>query len=378
MKRREFLRLGAVAAALPAARAFGSGEEAGGEMPPWAGPKMAEAVARFKAWKGKDEVVAFTFVTDVHSYLTEISPKPLFSNSRYHVLFAQAVADMAECDFLVDGGDHDYDNGRPSPEEALMRMAVTKHVYEGYKAKPVLFCLGNHDHGSFPPDRKSPRPISSELFGDTFNGLAEKHGFKLVFGENRSWGYYDVPGKKFRAIFCNTSDDGYYGFSVSQLDFIKNALHSMPEDWTGAAFGHFCVFSEIGHWKSFGSTEAKRRAEFMSVLEGFVKERPNSFAGYFCGDSHFDNEMEWRGVNWTIFQGYGGVGRASKPWGARTVPFSRAKDMLFDIVAVKPSVGEFKIFRVGAGGPACDRLCVYHNSFPKPGQPQAAKKPPKA
>ena len=96
-----------------------------------------------------------------------------------------------------------------------------------------------------------------------------------------------------------------------------------------------------------------------------MKKRPNSFAGYFCGDSHFDNEMEWRGVNWTVFQGYGGVGRAAKPWGARTVAFSRAKSMLFDIVAVKPSVGEFKIFRVGAGGPACDRLCVYHNKFPK-------------
>ncbi len=73
--------------------------------------------------------------------------------------------------------------------------------------------------------------------------------------------------------------------------------------------------------------------------------------------------MELRGVNWTIFQGYGGVGRANKPWGARTVPFSRANNMLFDIVAVKPSVGEFKIFRVGAGGPACDRLCVFHNRF---------------
>jgi len=238
-------------------------------------------------------------------------------------------------------------------------------VYEGYTAKPVLFCLGNHDHGSYPADKKSPRPISSALFGDTFNGLAEKHGFKLAFGENKSWGFYDVPGKKFRAIFCNTSDDGYYGVSVSQLDFIKKALETMPEGWTAAAFGHYCVFSEIGHWKNPNMTlfSCKRRKEFMDVLESFVKTRPNAFAGYFCGDSHFDNEMELRGVNWTIFQGYGGVGRANKPWGARTVSFSRAKDMLFDIVAVKPSVGEFKIFRVGAGGPSCDRLCVFHNRF---------------
>ena len=363
MNRREFLKLGAVAVALPAAKTIGAGAAGAGALPPWAEGQIDEAVARFRAWKGKDEVISFTFVTDVHSHLEEIPPVPDFSNSRFHVLFAQAAADRAGCDFLVDGGDHDYDLGRPSNEQVFKRVAVTEHVYCQYAAKPVLFCLGNHDHG-FAASGK-PRPISSQLFGDTFNGIAEKHGFKLVFGENRSWGYYDVPGKKFRAIFCNTSDDGYYGFSVSQLDFVKNALESMPDDWTAAAFGHFCVFTEIGHWKSFGSTEAKRRAEFMAVLQEFVKKRPNSFAGYFCGDSHFDNEMEWRGVNWTVFQGYGGVGRAAKPWGARTVAFSRAKSMLFDIVAVKPSVGEFKIFRVGAGGTACDRLCVYHNKFPK-------------
>ena len=173
MNRREFLKLGSVAAALPAVRSVGAVTK--GELPPWAEAKIDEAVARFRAWKGKDEVVAFTFVTDVHSHLLEIAPKPDFSNSRYHVLFAQATADRAGCDFLVDGGDHDYDNGRPSPEDALKRMAVTKHVYEGYAAKPVLFCLGNHDHGSFPADKKSPRPISSELFGDTSSVPMNRH-----------------------------------------------------------------------------------------------------------------------------------------------------------------------------------------------------------
>ena len=66
MNRREFLKLGSVAAALPAVRSFGA--EAGG-LPPWAEAKIDEAVTRFRAWKGKDEVVAFTFVTDVHSHL---------------------------------------------------------------------------------------------------------------------------------------------------------------------------------------------------------------------------------------------------------------------------------------------------------------------
>ena len=366
MKRRDFLKLGAIASVSPVFGVQTVETKTVSSLPDWAEAKINEAVARYKAWKGTDETIAFTFMTDVHSRLTEKATTPDFANSRYHVLFAQAAADRAGCDFLVDGGDHDYDNGRPSPEDALKRMAVTESVYHDYTNKPVLFCLGNHDHGSYPADRKSPRPISSELFGDTFNGLAEKHGFKLVFGANRSWGFYDVPDKKFRAIFCNTSDEGYYGLSMSQIEFIRNSLGSMPSDWTAALFGHFCVFNEIGHWKQYQNGDvAKNKQAFMATLEAFAKERPNSLCGYFCGDSHFDNELEFHGVNWTISQGYGGVGRADLPWGARYLPFSRSKDMLFELVAIKPSVGEFKVFRVGAGGAAFDRTCVYFNKFAK-------------
>ena len=119
MKRREFLKLGAGVAALSVLKGQAVETPHAGFLPDWAEAKINEAVARYKAWKGADETIAFTFMTDVHSRLTEKAAKPDFTNSRYHVLFAQAAADRAGCDFLVDGGDHDYDNGRPSPEEAL-------------------------------------------------------------------------------------------------------------------------------------------------------------------------------------------------------------------------------------------------------------------
>lgn len=356
--RRDFLKLGAGAAMAPVLGAVAA--PAAGALPDWANAQIDETVARFKAWKGADETVAFTFMTDVHAYLTEIPAAPNFANSRFHALFAQAAAVRAGGDFLVDGGDHDYDNLCKSDEEALKRMAVTEHVYKDFAQLPVLFCLGNHDHGPF-LGRKT-RPITSERFGDVFNGLAERHGHKLAFGANKSWGAYDVPGKKFRAIFCNTSDEGYYGFSQAQVDFVKNALETLPEGWKAAAFGHYCVFDEIGHWKRYqGGAGITRKKEFMTTLEAFAKKRPKDLVGYFCGDSHFDNEMELRGVNWTISQGYGGVGPADKPWGARTVPFSRAKSMLFELVGVKPAVGEFRLFRVGAGGAAFDRGCLFFN-----------------
>ena len=331
-------------------------------LPEWAASQIDDAVSRFKAWKGDDDVIAFTFITDIHSHATEAACPPDFGDSRYHPLFTFAVADRAGCDFLVDAGDHDYEMGSPAPGDPLRRMAVTRAVYEGYAAKPVLFCLGNHDHG--PSLGKGvPRPISSALFGDTFNGLAERHGFRPVFGTNRSWGYYDVPGRKFRAVFCNTSDQGYYGLSDDQLRFVRSALDSLPEGHAVAVFGHFCVFDEIGHWKGQPDT-ARGKDEFMKTLEDFARRRPNTLVGYFCGDSHFDNEQEFRGVNWTVSQGYGGVGRYDLPWGARFRPFDPSRTMCFELVGVKPTTGEFRMFRVGNGAAECDRTCVYFNRRP--------------
>ena len=47
----------------------------------------------------------------------------------------------------------------------------------------------------------------------------------------------------------------------------------------------------------------------------------------------------------------------------RVTRFDRSEEMLFDIVAIKLKTGEFKISRVGAGGPACDRYRIHRNKF---------------
>ncbi len=353
--------MGATAVVAQSTISSTAGELPADNLPTWANEQIDAAVARYLAWKGKDQTVAFTFMTDVHSWLSSKPSKPNFANSRYHALFAQAAADRAACDFLVEGGDHDYDLNCKSDKEAFARMAVTESVYHDYAARPVLFCLGNHDHGPY-LGRKT-RPISSEQFGETFNALAEQHGFKLTFGSNKSWGYYDVPGKNFRAIFCNTSDESYYGLSQDQIAFVSNALSTLPKGWTSALFCHFCILTELGHWK--GADEYTNRAEmpgteaFKTMLEEYAMAHPAAFAGCFCGDSHFDGALEVRRVNWTTSQGYGGMSPRWLTWGTRMTRFDRAKTMLFELVAIKPSKKTFRLFRVGAGGEACDRTCYY-------------------
>lgn len=368
MTRRDFIRSG-MFAGLAAGTGCQSASSCCRSIPSWADVRIEDAVSRYRWWRGDDLVVSFVFMTDVHSFMLERPVVPDYSDSRYHVLFAQEAADRLNCDFMVDGGDHDFENLVTSKDEALRRLGVSKSFYDGYRNRPNLFCMGNHDHG---PEIGGTRPVASSLFGDAFNGIAERNGFKICFGRDRSFGYYDIPGKQFRAVFVNTSDEGYEGFSVEQLRFVEKALISVPERWSIAVFGHICVMDEIGHWKRSqrGQAGLARKAEFISVLERFVRLRPNDFVGYFCGDSHFDNAFELNGVNYTISQGFGGCDEIDVPWGAwraplfdRNVPGTFARETLFEIVGVKPEKHVFKMFRVGAGGAIYDRQCLYANAM---------------
>ena len=349
--------------------AFWYPEQSNDQIPGWARKEIDAAVARYKAWKGADETVAFTVITDVHSRLQTL-PKPIdWGDSLAHQILVQHAADAADCDFLADLGDHDFQIGFKNQVEMDVRLGTTVDIYKGCK-RPVLFALGNHDHG-----RRS-HYLSSERFGETLNGLMATHGHAFRAGANKSWGYYDIPAKKTRMFVLNSSDEGYYGYSRSQLQFVADNL-KLPEGWTAAACQHFCIQTKIGHWRSFASTHALREGIFIKMVEAFVagkaggedgitwdftKNRDTRFAGCFFGDSHYDNHLLENGVHYTITQGYGGIGDTDFPTnnGAFKVPwFNRSGQMLFDLVAFKPSKRELKIFRIGAGGPARDRGYAY-------------------
>ena len=137
---------------------------------------------------------------------------------------------------------------------------------------------------------------------------------------------------------------------------------------------HFCIRTEIGYWKTFRTTSAKRQDVAIRILEDFVAHRAGeaegvkwnfaslretAFAGCFFGDSHFDNYVKTNGVDYSISQGYGTVSPKEIENGGVYTPFSRVKQMLVDLVAVKPAKREVRIFRVGAGGEVRDRGYLY-------------------
>lgn len=375
MDRRKFLAMSCALAACGVGKA-GPGDSV--KIPEWAGREIAATLARYRAWKGGDVTVAFPIITDVHSKTTDLPEDLSFGDSKMHVFLAQHAADEAGADFLADLGDIDLDLGVPidknwppkfrfcSPEEMQRRVETQRTIYRDWQ-RPVLFALGNHDH--------SRGRFSSAAFGDAFNrGITAAHGHKVTLGDDGSYGYYDVPAKKTRAIFLNSSDEGYYGYSVKQLAFLARALGTVPTGVTALLVQHFCIKTEIGYWKTFRTTRAKRQEIAIRMLEDFVAHRAGeadgmkwnftglkdtSFAGCFFGDSHFDNYVKANGVDYSISQGYGGVSPKEIENGGVFTPFSRSKQMLVDLVAVKPGKREVKIFRIGAGGAARDRGYAY-------------------
>ena len=341
-----------------------------GAIPAWAEQEIAAAVARYNAWKGADTTVAFTVITDVHSRLVGLGDSVDWSDSLAHQILAQKAAARAGCDFLADLGDHDFQVGPKDQAEVDARLATTQAIY-AENPRPVLFALGNHDHG----DPKKKTFVSSARFGETFNGLMAKHGHAFKSGANKSWGYLDLPAKRTRVFVLNSSDEGYYGYSKAQLQFVADNLKLAP-GWTAAVCQHFCIQTKAGYWIHYENTRAGRQEVFIKMVEDFVARRAGSadgvawdftknvdtrFAGCFFGDSHYDNHLLENGVHYTITQGYGGVGDKDFPKdnGAVKTPFNRGSQMLVDLVAFKPATRELKVFRIGAGGPARDRGYSY-------------------
>lgn len=357
-------------------------------LPDWAVATIRAGAARYRAWRGNDETVAFPLITDIHSHAPGLaSDPPNWNDPKSHVLFQRAIAHATGSDFLANLGDMDFDvrildSAAPDWKEVQPVIDGFVKVYEK-EPLPVLFSMGNHDHAR--------GRYTSKQFGDTFNrGITQKNGHRTVLSECGSWGYYDIPAKKFRAIFLNTSDEGYAGFSRAQLQFLSNALASAPAGWHAVVLQHIQVPGLMGHWRRFlGDAPLKREGIFMQIVDDFAHHRGDlvqgfnkppitgeydkikwdfanskaKFAGAFFGHTHLEAHMKIDGVNWVTRPGYGTVPKDCPAMGARDpkteLSFNRRRDMMIDLVAIKPALGAVHVFRFGCGGPASELEYTY-------------------
>jgi hypothetical protein len=352
----------------------GEASDAGLEpIPDWASAQIETTLARFKAWKGNDEVVVFPMIADLHSETHRNatingSPEKIdWSDSKNHVYIAQQAAVRFGADFMIDLGDigiDRYDDYTPSsPEDLYWRLAAQLKLYQNFTTVPAFFCVGNHDHGS---DRFF---ISDRVFGETFNLPTLRRGIPIKTGPNFDYGFYDLSEKKTRVFFLNSSDEAYYGFSRAQLQFLADNLR-LPPGWTAVICQHFCVDRSIGVWLKASHIRANRGEIWTAILLSFLHNESGEadnvvwdftrnndcrLAGCLTGDSHYDNQGTVKGINFVITQGFGDVLEENMPEGAVNTKFDRAYKTLIDVAAIKPSKREMRIFRIGAGGAERDR-----------------------
>lgn len=343
------------------------------EIPDWASLQIKESLFRFEQWRGNDQTVVFPLITDIHAARPLFANPPNFEDTKYHVLLAQYAAKLFKADFFADLGDIGFDRDlqwKPSKKaDAEKRLQSQVALYKDSPI-PILFCMGNHDCGRAYGKFFSELRLSTKDYGSMFNGMIKRRGFPLVTGPNDDYGCYDVPDKKCRVFFLNTSEQAERGYSLKQMQFLADHLQ-MPENYTAIVLQHICIHPTIGKWLPVHDSmipnadlcfqiltgfNEKTKGESKTVKWDFTQNKRTKFAAIISGDSHFNNQTIYKGVNMIITQGYGTISDANIPECVDYVKrVNRKNSMILDIAAIKPHKGEMKLFRIGAGGADRDR-----------------------
>ncbi len=312
-------------------------------------PQIKEALARFNAWKGADEVMSFPIVTDVHT-------AGRFTYK--HIGHAAKVAEAFGCDFIENFGDIGL-NAYPATENSAYAKEIVDNVqsqmlkYDGV----WLYTPGNHDwdagEGKYFTD--------NDLSGFFQKPWQDKAGENLHLTPGKTYGWYDVPGKGIRVIFLNSQGTGtqngsYYLFDDEQMVWFQALLDSTPVDMPVLVTAHYMPHPQ-GRWTTVATTaEALASNErIMSILSSYAAK--GTLIGMVTGDSHVNMHSKDGGVNYFISQGYGWVVPDLMLPGTTHAFFDYKENLCLDVFAVKPSKREVHTFRVGAGGEAFD--CVF-------------------
>ena len=342
------------------------------KIPDWAQAQIDETLERIKAWQGDDVTVVFLLISDIHSGWMNFGKEVNFQDTKYHIAVLLRASIQMKADFVGELGDIGFDRDTKwvatSLEHAEKKLNAQIALYRDFPL-PVLFCMGNHDDGTANGFSRSEKKLLPKDYGEMFNGLTCAKGFRLIRSPAGDYGYFDVPGKKYRVFFMNTSEEGRAGYSESQLQFLADNL-KMPEDFCAVVLQHISLHQTISPWLPSTVSRMKNDTVCIALLEDFVRgakgemngvkwdftqNQNTALAGTISGDSHFDVQAFENGVNYVITQSYGTIQPKNLPPFARYQRFDRRQNLLCDVVVIKPEKREMKFFRIGIGGKEFDR-----------------------
>lgn len=352
---------------------------------------------RFARWKGYDDCIIFPILTDLH---------PVNNADKYKLLgYLIETDNVFGYDFIAHLGDvGDGTDTIQTESAALGKIAKAANLLGEYKGR-ILFSQGNHD------------TVDSDDTNSTFNRSVvenylmmptlNRYPNEFVMNMEHQVGYYDIAYKKIRIVILNTSDiqDSYfetysskpqYNITKEQMVWLADVLQNTPNGYNVVMLSHWCP-SKIGERLDYLSDSNKYALGYtthtetlVTIMEAFANKTSGSvndvnydftkidakLVGLFSGDSHMDASLakdetkivkkqvagvvsdviiSGKGVNYIVFQGFGGIAEASIPSWGRHLDVNPLTELLFDVIAIKPQKGEIKIFRIGKGGADYDR-----------------------
>ena len=305
-------------------------------------PQAKEAFQRFKAWKGKDPVLVFPILTDIHT-CGRFSYK--------HIGYAATVADIFGADFMANLGDIGL-NSYPATVDSTYARFILDKIKEGMMEYSGLWVYvpGNHDW-----DGGAGRWLTEEYLSAFFQKPWEaKAGGNLHLTPGKTYGYLDIPEKNFRVIFLNsessaTKGEFYYSYGDPQLDWLAGVLDQTPSNMHVLLLSHWMPHP-LGVWNmvSMNPVKKEQSSKMMDFLASY-KDKVN-LVGLFTGDTHVNFHQVADGVNYYVSQGYGWVSPDLMMPGQKHAFFDYKENLCIDVVAVKPALREVHTFRIGAGG----------------------------
>ncbi len=297
---------------------------------------------RFTALERTDRTVVFPVLSDLHTILEDIdTTEPGLRNSLIAIEAVQQADSLFNFDFFADLGDIGLELPQNEGDEARCRLLKIYSEAHHRVRKPSIVCMGNHDydHGN----------LSAADFGNIMNRPNLERGHILHFGENSSYGYYDIDTKHVRIFFLNTSNGNQYMLEDRQLDFLEKEL-LLPNDWCAVVLMHACPHSN-GHGVRVPYKVPPSFARF-----GQIVSQASCSVMIFCGDSHFDNEFNFGKAPGFLTQGYGGATGKYLPPGGRLKRFDSAKTMLVEVAVLRPELRSINVLRMGVDDAAADRV----------------------
>ncbi len=320
--------------------------------------------------------VNFAFITDTHN-CTAYTDRALYAVNEINKKF--------KIEFLCMGGDYLCNNPYTEREEALRQHRELAEVIKKYSdGVPVIVIKGNHDDNPFgePENRLYPTEIYDILMKPQEKFCAQDSNI-----EKSMYGYFDVPGKKLRAVYLNVFDPEYKSeggrvfyqtgrtdmISEAQLKWLSEKALMLPsKDWSAAVFLHtfpipapFPAASE----RFFGgdalteilfafkegtaySASAKRGELSYNISCDFTKQGKGSLIGCFCGHCHRDWLWKVSGIQ-IVTQ----LAAASDNFGTEVCGDGRkhlktrgsGEESAFTVYRVYPEKREVYAIRCGAG-----------------------------